>query len=74
MYKGRRGEVRQWMHELRKLAEQRLVPVFPPIGDLPSLASFRLDGHLYAPVAAAVRAGPAWCRARLELRSRSQRS
>jgi hypothetical protein len=28
--------------------------VFPPIGDLASLASFRLDGHPYAPLAAAV--------------------
>jgi hypothetical protein len=27
------------------------VPVFPPISDLASLASFCLDGHPYAPVA-----------------------
>jgi cellulose biosynthesis protein BcsQ len=54
MYKTRRGEVRQWLDELHKLAEQRSVLVFPPIGDLASLASYRLDGHPYAPVAAAV--------------------
>jgi cellulose biosynthesis protein BcsQ len=54
MYKGRRGEVRQWLDELHKLAEQRRVPVFPPIGDLASLASFRLDGHPYAPLAVAI--------------------
>jgi cellulose biosynthesis protein BcsQ len=54
MYKGRRGEVRQWLDELHKLANQRGVPVFSPIGDLASLASFRLDGHPYAPVAAMV--------------------
>jgi cellulose biosynthesis protein BcsQ len=54
MYKARRGEVRQWLDELHKLADQRGVQVFPPIGDLASLASYRLDGHPYAPVAAAV--------------------
>jgi hypothetical protein len=54
MYKTRRGEVRQWLDELHKLAEQRSVQVFPPIGDLASLASYRLDGHPYAPVAKAV--------------------
>jgi len=54
MYKTRRGDVRQWLDELHKLANQRHVPVFPAIGDLASLASFRLDGHPYAPVATAV--------------------
>jgi cellulose biosynthesis protein BcsQ len=54
MFKGRRGEVRQWLEELQKLAAQRRVPVLPPIGDLASLAAYRLDGHPYAAVALAV--------------------
>ena len=54
MYKARRGDSRQWLEELHKLAAERDVPVFPPIGDLASLASFRLDGHPYAPLAEAV--------------------
>jgi cellulose biosynthesis protein BcsQ len=54
MYKARRGEVRQWLSELQKLADQRGVPIFSPIGDLASLASYRLDGHPYASVATAV--------------------
>jgi cellulose biosynthesis protein BcsQ len=53
MRKVRRGESRQWMDELQKLADDRRVPVFPAIGDLASLAAYRLDGHPYAPVAAA---------------------
>jgi cellulose biosynthesis protein BcsQ len=54
MYKARRGDSRQWLEELQKLAAERNVPVFSPIGDLASLASFRLDGHPYAPLAEAV--------------------
>lgn len=54
MFKARRAESRQWLEELQKIAAQRGVPVFPPIGDLASLASYRLDGHPYAPVAEAV--------------------
>jgi cellulose biosynthesis protein BcsQ len=54
MYKARRGDSRQWLEELHKLAADRNVPVFPPISDLASLASFRLDGHPYAPLAEAV--------------------
>ena len=54
MYKARRGDSRQWLDELHKLAAEHRVPVFPAIGDLASLASFRLDGHPYAPLAQAV--------------------
>src|SRR5205823_2001261 len=54
MYKARRGDSRQWLDELQKMAAERNVPVFPAIGDLASLASFRLDGHPYAPLAHAV--------------------
>lgn len=54
MYKGRRGDSRQWLDELERLAAQTGTRVFPPIGDLVSLATFRLDGHPYAPLAAAV--------------------
>jgi cellulose biosynthesis protein BcsQ len=54
MYKARRGDARQWRAELDHLAARVGARVFPPIGDLASLASFRLDGHPYAPLAAAV--------------------
>jgi cellulose biosynthesis protein BcsQ len=54
MYKARRGDSRQWLEELQKLAEERNVPVFSTIGDLASLASFRMDGHPYAPLAEAI--------------------
>jgi len=54
MYKGRRGDSRQWLDELERLAERTATHVFPPIGDLASLAAFRFDGHPYAPLAAAV--------------------
>lgn len=54
MFKARRGEVRQWLQELHKLAEQRGVPVFAPIGDLASLAAYRLDGHPYVGVASSI--------------------
>lgn len=54
MYKGRRGDSRQWLNELQRLAEKTGTRVFPPINDLVSLATFRLDGHPYAPLATAV--------------------
>jgi cellulose biosynthesis protein BcsQ len=54
MYKARRGDSRQWLGELEGLATKTNTRVFPPIGDLASLASFRMDAHPYAPLAAAV--------------------
>jgi cellulose biosynthesis protein BcsQ len=54
MYKARRGDSRQWLAELERLADRVGARVFPPISDLASLASFRLDGHPYAPLAEAV--------------------
>jgi cellulose biosynthesis protein BcsQ len=54
MHHARRVDCRQWLDELYKLARQRDVPVFPPIGNLASLAAFRMDGHPYAPLAEAV--------------------
>ena len=54
MYKARRGDSRLWLGELERLATKTGTRVFPPIGDLASLASFRMDGHPYAPLAAAV--------------------
>ncbi len=44
----------QRLGELDRLAIQTGARVFPPIGDLASLASFRMDGHPYAPLASAV--------------------
>jgi cellulose biosynthesis protein BcsQ len=54
MYKARRGDSRQWLGELDRLAAKTSTRIFPPIGDLASLASFRMDGHPYAPLAAAM--------------------
>lgn len=54
MHHARRTDSRQWLDELHKLAAERGVPVFPPIGNLASLAAFRLDGHPYAALAEAV--------------------
>jgi cellulose biosynthesis protein BcsQ len=54
MYKARRGDSRQWLTELERLAAETGTRVFPPIGDLASLAAFKMDGHPYAPLAAAV--------------------
>lgn len=54
MYKTRRGDSRQWLTELERLARETGARVFPPIGDLASLASFRFDGHPYAPLAGAI--------------------
>jgi hypothetical protein len=44
MYKARRGDSRQWLGELERLAVKTGTRVFPPIGDLASLAAFRMDG------------------------------
>jgi cellulose biosynthesis protein BcsQ len=54
MYKARRGDSRQWLAELERMAAETGVRVFLPIGDLASLASFRMDAHPYAPLAVAV--------------------
>lgn len=51
MYKPRRAEVRYWLGELQGLAERHHTRVFEPIGDLASVAAWRLDGHPYAGVA-----------------------
>src|SRR4051794_17169721 len=39
MYKPRRGDSRQWLDELERLAQKTGTRVFPPIGDLASVAS-----------------------------------
>lgn len=54
MYKARRGDSRQWLEQLEHLAVKTGTRVFPPIGDMASLAAFRFDGHPYAALAAAV--------------------
>jgi cellulose biosynthesis protein BcsQ len=54
MYKARRGDSRQWLGELERLADRVGARVFPPIADHAGLASFRLEGHPYAPLADAV--------------------
>jgi cellulose biosynthesis protein BcsQ len=54
MYKPRRGDSRQWLDELERLAAETGTRVFSPIGDLASLAAFRLDGHPYAQLAVGV--------------------
>jgi cellulose biosynthesis protein BcsQ len=51
MHKPRRTEARYWLNELRRLAEQQKTRVFAPIGDLASVAAWRLDGHPYAGLA-----------------------
>jgi cellulose biosynthesis protein BcsQ len=51
MYKPRRAETRYWMSELEAFAARYGVPVLSPIGDIASVAAWRLDGHPYAPVA-----------------------
>ena len=54
MYKPRRADSRQWLAELNRLAARTGTCVFSPIGDLASVAAFRLDAHPYAALAAAV--------------------
>jgi cellulose biosynthesis protein BcsQ len=51
MYKPRRVEARHWLSELQRLAEHHHTRVFEPIGDLASVAAWRLDSHPYAGVA-----------------------
>ena len=51
MYKPRRAETRYWMAELGAFAEQHGARVLSPIGDIASVAAWRLDGHPYAPLA-----------------------
>jgi len=40
MHKPRRAEVRYWLGELQRLAEQHQTRVFEPIGDLASVAAW----------------------------------
>jgi cellulose biosynthesis protein BcsQ len=54
MYKGRRGDSRQWLGELERLAAKTKARLFSPIPDLATLASFPMDGHPYAALAEAV--------------------
>jgi cellulose biosynthesis protein BcsQ len=51
MYKPRRAETRYWMSELEAFAARHDARVLPTIGDLASVAAWRLDGHPYAPLA-----------------------
>jgi cellulose biosynthesis protein BcsQ len=51
MHKPRRTEARYWMGQLQRLAEQHHTRVLEPIGDLASVAAWRLDGHPYASLA-----------------------
>jgi cellulose biosynthesis protein BcsQ len=54
MHKPRRAETRYWMAELQAFAAEHDARVLAPIGDIASVAAWRLDGHPYAPVAAEV--------------------
>jgi chromosome partitioning protein len=51
MHKPRRAETRYWMAELEAFAERHGARVLSPIGDIASVAAWRLDGHPYAPLA-----------------------
>jgi hypothetical protein len=51
MYNPRRAETRYWMAELEAFAERHGARVLSPIGDIASVAAWRLDGHPYAPLA-----------------------
>jgi cellulose biosynthesis protein BcsQ len=51
MYKPRRAETRYWMSELEAVAARHGARVLRPIGDIASVAAWRLDGHPYAPLA-----------------------
>jgi cellulose biosynthesis protein BcsQ len=51
MYKPRRAETRYWLAELEVFAQRHGARVFSPIGDIASVAAWRLDGHPYALVA-----------------------
>jgi cellulose biosynthesis protein BcsQ len=54
MHKPRRAETRYWMAELQAFAAEHNARVLSPIGDIASVAAWRLDGHPYAPLAAEV--------------------
>jgi cellulose biosynthesis protein BcsQ len=51
MHKPRRAEARYWLGELQRLAQRQRTRVFEPIGDLASVAAWRLDGHPYSAIA-----------------------
>lgn len=51
MYKPRRAETRYWMAELESFAQRHGARVLAPIGDIASVAAWRLDGHPYSPLA-----------------------
>jgi hypothetical protein len=51
MHKPRRAETRYWMAELEAFAQRHHAPVLSPIGDIASVAAWRLDGHPYASLA-----------------------
>ncbi len=51
MYKPRRAETRYWMAELESFAQRHGARVLAPIGDVASVAAWRLDGHPYGPLA-----------------------
>jgi hypothetical protein len=48
MHKPRRADTRYWMAELEAFAQRHSARVLPPIGDMASVAAWRLDGHPYA--------------------------
>jgi len=54
MHKPRRAETRYWMAELEAFAAEHDARVLLPIGDIASVAAWRLDGHPYAPLATEV--------------------
>jgi len=51
MHKPRRAETRYWMGELEAFAARHRARVLAPIGDIASVAAWRLDGHPYAALA-----------------------
>jgi cellulose biosynthesis protein BcsQ len=51
MHKPRRADTRYWMGELEAFAERHHARVLDPIGDIASVAAWRLDGHPYATLA-----------------------
>jgi cellulose biosynthesis protein BcsQ len=51
MHKPRRAETRYWMAELEAFSARYRARVLSPIGDMASVAAWRLDGHPYASLA-----------------------
>jgi cellulose biosynthesis protein BcsQ len=51
MYKPRRADTRYWMSELEAVAARHGARVLRPIGDMASVAAWKLDGHPYASLA-----------------------